>query len=118
MSTYLLVHAALLGLVFYGLGAAFGMPLLGAAAGLVFTIGWVVIRSRGRPSPFLGSAIVGLGAVTLGHALGQPVLIAKANAVLMAALSVGARSACGSAGHGPRSFQHRPMAARRRRLCS
>lgn len=90
MSTYLLVHAALLGLVFYGLGAAFGMPLLGAALGLVFTIGWVVIRSRGRPSPFLGSAIVGLGAVTLGHALGQPVLIAKANAVLMAALAVGA----------------------------
>uniref|UniRef100_Q07QP6 Amine oxidase n=1 Tax=Rhodopseudomonas palustris (strain BisA53) TaxID=316055 RepID=Q07QP6_RHOP5 len=90
MKTYLLVHAAMLGLVLFGIGAGFGHPLAGAAAGLVFTLGWVAIRTRGLPSTFLGSMIVGLSLVVLAHLLGEAALIAQANALLMASLALGA----------------------------
>ena len=80
MKTMLLVKAALLGLPIYGVAAWYGMPFAGGVAGLVYALGWSLVRYRGAlPPVFEVAQILGFGAVVAAHLAG---IAAKPNAAV------------------------------------
>ena len=91
MKTFLLVKAALLPLPIYAVGAVLGVPGWGAAVGLLYGLVWVLGRHRGAlPPVFEGAQLVALALVVAAHALAVAPVMAVSNAIVLAALAVGA----------------------------
>ncbi|RTL69962.1 MAG: FAD-dependent oxidoreductase [Hyphomicrobiales bacterium] len=91
MRTFLLVKAALLPLPLYALGAWMGCPFEAAAAGLLYGIAWALLRHRGKlPPPFETALLAGLAVVVVAHLAGAADLARHSNAIVLAALALGA----------------------------
>ncbi len=91
MRTFLLVKAALLPLPLYALGAWMGRPFEAAAFGLLYGIAWALVRHRGKLPPAFETALLGgLAVVVIAHLVGAAGLAAHSNAIVLAALALGA----------------------------
>ncbi len=91
MKTFFLVKAALLPLPIYAFSVWMGYPFAGAAIGLLYGLVWVAVRHGGKlPPAFELAQLVGLALVVVGHLTAQGGLMAKSNAIVLAAIATGA----------------------------